>query len=77
MPATSPKCAKCGTLMEEGFILDSTYGGRDQSTWIQGPPEFGRWTGVKVRGRVMLPVTTYRCPKCGYLESYASAGEPG
>jgi hypothetical protein len=57
--------------MDEGFILDNTYGARVQSEWIDGPPERSRWTGVKLKGKEHLPVTTYRCPRCGYLESYA------
>jgi DNA-directed RNA polymerase subunit RPC12/RpoP len=78
MPTSSPKCAKCGTRTEEGFIVDNTYGSRLQSSWVEGPPDRSRWTGVKVRGRVVLPITSYRCPKCGYLESYATSdGEAG
>ena len=58
--------------MEAGFVLDHqahAYG--TQSAWIEGAPERAFWTGVKLKGRQRLPVTTYRCPKCGFLESYA------
>lgn len=56
--------------MDEGFILDNTYGSRIQSEWIEGPPERSKWTGIKIKGRAHLPVTTFRCEGCGYLESY-------
>ena len=68
---SGPVCAKCGVAMEEGFILDVTYGARLQSEWIEGTPEPSRWSGLKVKGKEHLPVTTFRCPRCGYLESYA------
>ena len=66
-----PKCPKCRTEMELGFVLDQMYGEGDQSTWIDGVPERSFWTGVKLKGRQQHPVTTFRCPSCGYLESYA------
>ncbi len=67
----SHRCAKCENVMEAGYVLDQTYGAMTQSQWIDGAPEQGFWTGLKVRGHQRLPVTTYRCTKCGYLESYA------
>jgi hypothetical protein len=67
-------CTRCRTTMEPGFVLDQTYGAMAQSDWVAGKPERSFWTGLTVKGRERLPVTTYRCPKCGYLESYASAG---
>ena len=62
---------KCGAKMEEGFILDNAHGGRLQSEWVEGEPERSVWTGIKLKGREHLPVTTFRCSRCGYLESYA------
>jgi hypothetical protein len=61
--------------MTEGFILDSTDHARLQSEWIEGPPDKSRWMGtMKVKGRARLPVATFRCSKCGYLESFAPSG---
>jgi hypothetical protein len=57
--------------MEEGFVLDRTHGANLQSSWIEGPPETSFWTGLKMKGREQIPVTTFRCSKCGYLESFA------
>ena len=39
--------------------------------WIAGEAESSIWTGLKTRGKDKLDVTTYRCRRCGYLESYA------
>ena len=57
--------------MEDGFVLDHTHGGRVQSGWVEGKPERSIWIGIKLKGREQMPITTYRCPQCGYLESYA------
>ncbi len=61
--------------MEQGFIVDCTEGGKVVSHWLAGKPEFGYFGGLKTRERVQHPVTTFRCQKCGYLESYALASE--
>ena len=67
-----PTCAKCGSAMEAGFVLDQTHDAvMRQSAWIEGAPEPSFWTGLKLKGHQRLPVTTYRCSACGYLESYA------
>ena len=64
-------CVKCGGEMEEGFVLDNTSRARLQSEWVEGAPERSRWTGVRLKGKEQLPIVTFRCPRCGYLESYA------
>jgi hypothetical protein len=55
--------------MQEGFLLDRGEGARE-GEWVEGPLERG-WLGVKWMRRKRLPITAYRCPSCGYLESYA------
>jgi hypothetical protein len=59
--------------MEEGFVLDrGDHDVRRQATWIGGKPEHSFWgLGLKVKERPQLQVATFRCPKCGLLESYA------
>jgi hypothetical protein len=70
---TSAKtCPKCSGRVGEGFVLDRTYGANLQSTWVGGRPAKSFWTGLKLKGQGTLPVTTFRCSGCGYLESYAS-----
>lgn len=73
MPVTNraPECRKCSRAMEPGFLLDQTHGGVAQSSWVDGVPERSVWFGLKLKGRRRLLVTTYRCPDCGFLESYA------
>jgi Domain of unknown function (DUF6487) len=68
---TNPTCPKCDSQMDEGFIVDNTYGERLQSQWVEGKPQRSFWTGVKLAKDAKHPVATFRCEKCGYLESYA------
>jgi len=69
-------CPKCHGLMEEGFILDGTHGPSNRvSLWLRGPAEKGIFRGVKTWKKKKIPVTTYRCQACGFLESYALTGE--
>ncbi len=65
-------CPKCTGNMEEGFLLDVTRGANRQATWVQGRPELSFWTGLKIKGKPQRRVTTLRCTRCGYLESYAT-----
>ena len=59
--------------METGYAVDVTYGQGSGAVpkWVAGEPQKSIWTGLKLRGKEQLPVTTYRCRRCGYLESYA------
>lgn len=57
--------------METGFLLDHTHGGTTQSSWIDGHPKRSFWVGLDLKGRRRLRVTTYRCTRCGFLESFA------
>lgn len=64
-------CPKCGSTMEEGFVLDVTHGGQFVSRWVAGKPEPSFWTGTKVRDKEQHQIQTFRCAGCGFLESYA------
>jgi hypothetical protein len=68
---TNPKCPKCGSEMEQGFLVDHNYGTAEQPSWVEGPVERSFWTGVKTRGKERRHVVTHRCVGCGFLESYA------
>lgn len=57
--------------MEPGFIVDEGYGTRTVAKWVGGKPEKSIWTGLKLRGKEKLDITSFRCRRCGYLESYA------
>ena len=65
-------CIRCQGTMEPGYMIDEGHGGhRKVESWVAGAPEKSFWTGLKVRGKSRLAITTYRCRRCGYLESYA------
>ncbi|MGI8498378.1 MAG: PF20097 family protein [Gemmatimonadaceae bacterium] len=68
---TAAKCPKCGGTMIDGFIVDHTYGANVQSEWAEGEPKKSFWTGLKMKGVPLHSVTTLRCERCGYLESFA------
>jgi hypothetical protein len=58
--------------MEQGFVVDNAHGARVVSEWVPGAPLKSFWTGTKLpTGDLSLPIGTYRCSSCGYLESYA------
>ncbi len=72
MTTTNMTCPKCKSAMEEGFIVDFAHGNAAKvSNWVEGEPEKSFWWGLKTDDREKLPVMTYRCVRCGYLESYA------
>jgi len=69
-------CPKCNGSMVEGFALDRTEGqGKWISTWIAGAPERSFWVGIKTSDRENIPIRTFRCSGCGYLESYANKSD--
>jgi uncharacterized Fe-S cluster-containing MiaB family protein len=58
--------------MEQGFLLDRGHANATQEQeWVQGEVERSWWVGIKTKGRERYAVRTFRCPRCGYLESYA------
>jgi hypothetical protein len=67
----SLSCPRCSGSMESGYILDEGYGTRTVAKWVAGEAVRSIWTGLKLRGKTRHDVVTYRCKRCGYLESYA------
>lgn len=66
------ECIRCHAQMEDGYLVDVTDSGPRQQSWFPGKPEPSFWTGLKGLNKDQrIPVTTRRCPNCGYLESYA------
>jgi predicted RNA-binding Zn-ribbon protein involved in translation (DUF1610 family) len=72
-PETQPVriCPKCGGSMFEGFMQDVAHGVIRQARWVEGEPVKSFWTGVKTVGKRQFNATTYRCERCGFLESFA------
>ncbi len=69
----SPQCSKCGSDMQEGFLLEKGDGGvLSQQAWVTGKPEKSLLTGLRLKGMHVYDVRTFRCTRCSYLESYAS-----
>lgn len=69
---TEPTCLRCQTKMETGLIVDDFHSGmHKEQEWAAGPPKRSWWTGLNLSGKERHNVTTFRCPRCGYLESYA------
>jgi predicted nucleic-acid-binding Zn-ribbon protein len=64
-------CPKCSGRFEDGFILERGRHDQGQTMWVEGKAERSFWQGVKIRGRLQHAITTHRCTRCGYLESYA------
>jgi len=57
--------------MEQGFLLDESYGARKPSKWVEGLPKYRLWN-LKVSGKRQIEIASYRCQRCGFLESYAT-----
>lgn len=69
----SPQCLRCEAVMVRGFQCDIGFDVIHQAKWVEGLPQRS-WISGEVKTSQMkqgLPVTTFRCPACGYLESYA------
>jgi hypothetical protein len=70
-------CPRCRGAMRAGFVMDrADHNVGTVPRWVAGAPEKSFWTGLKTKDRDVLAVTTYRCEKCGYLESYALPDQP-
>ena len=69
---SDPECPNCGVAMEDGFMIDRGHANAaSQSQWAEGIPERSWWQGVRLKGKDRIPTITYRCPRCGLLQSYA------
>ena len=57
--------------MERGYGLDYTHGGVFPGRWVPGEPRRSWLTGLKVDKTKRIPITVFRCARCGRLDSYA------
>ncbi len=72
------ECPRCRGQMERGYVMDrGHYSAGNIPNWVEGVPERSVWSGLHTKGRDVIPVATYRCERCGFLESYARATEGG
>ncbi len=66
------KCQKCGGSMTKGFVMELPTGKPAVTKWVEGDIEKSLLTGIKFLGKRQIPLTTYCCENCGYIESYAN-----
>ena len=59
--------------MELGFVIETRQPNHDTiEQWVEGIPKRNKWSaGLNTSDKRILPIRTYRCIRCGYLESYA------
>ena len=73
--AAPPTCVRCSTSMEQGFVIDAGYLHIGQSRWCPGPAGPVAPDVISEVSRLQLSqfrrIVSFRCPRCGYLESYA------
>ena len=67
----SHACPKCQGSMVTGFLLQNAHGYHTTAQWVAGAPVRSLWTGLKLGKRPKLSVETWRCGRCGFLESFA------
>lgn len=65
------ECPKCAGAISEGYVADQGYGSATVASWREGEPRKSIWVGLKLGGTKPVEITTWRCGRCGYLESYA------
>ena len=71
MSAEPTRCPKCSGAMVQGFVFEIDGPLRKVNAWVEGPPEKSFWQNTKVPKENTVPIGTYRCSACGFLESYA------
>jgi hypothetical protein len=60
--------------MSAGVIAEKGDAGWLIASFLPGVPKVSRWWGLKVRKQDLVPISAWRCGRCGYLESYALSG---
>ncbi len=71
----SPSCPKCSISLQEGFLLDKARNDLHTTKWVEGKPVRSFWRGLSLKGKQQLATVSYRCPRCGLLETYAPIGD--
>jgi hypothetical protein len=73
MTQAAMSCPKCQGEMVRGYVLDFTPLGNRVSKWNDGPPNKAGWAAGILDSTSQIPIGTFRCQSCGFLESYARA----
>lgn len=64
-------CRECGGRMTQGYVVD--YGDAGTTLlqrWWKGPVQKGWLGSLKVRRKEGHEIQTFRCDRCGLLQSY-------
>lgn len=68
----APECSQCGGRMTRGYLLDHSHAAYHSAHWLEGaPPLSGFGDRIHPRLERSIPVTTFRCERCGFLQNYA------
>lgn len=70
MTLSAIACPKCRGEMVQGYVLAFTPVGVRVSQWNAGIPKKAFGVGIK-DSSLQIPIATFRCESCGFLESYA------
>jgi hypothetical protein len=73
MMSEKSKCPKCTGEMIQGFVPDYTQGAALVLAWHQDQPKRSFWRSTKAPFLDGIPIGSFRCQKCGFLEFYANA----
>ena len=73
-PASDPVCHRCRAPMEQGYTVDRGHGNNQQvGNWARGEPKLRKFLGISYTAAVkesdLVAIMTWRCPRCGQLES--------
>ncbi len=66
----SNSCPKCQGTMEEGFTLTGRDTYRRAAGWVAGRPRKNWLLGLRLPHKP-IDIQSWRCGRCGYLESFA------
>lgn len=65
-------CRDCGVPMVRGILLDRGHADRTSiPEWVENTPAPSLLRGLNTKGQRLRKVSTWRCPECGVLRSYA------
>lgn len=74
----SRNCRSCGSPSTSGHLVDHSTGGATQTSWREGEIRNGSFFERTVFDpRELVPVTAYRCSRCGSIDLYAETGAGG
>lgn len=79
MNQPSLPCPKCSGEMIHGFVIDRSHAFTFVNQWKKGTPTRNTWfesmfTGLGIKtpkAGETIPIGTFRCDSCGFLELYA------